>query len=107
MVENSWGEGFSSYKSLWDKLNIIKSKVSLWHKSKYAMSSTCVKECEGKLVALLTNPKIVALLTNPIHSNEEDLISYSDKKKHKLSIELHHLRMVEDRCLCQKSMISC
>lgn len=71
LVENSWKGSYNSYGSLWDKLSVIKSRVSIWQKSKYATSSIWIKKWEGELASLLTIP---------IPSNEKELNSFRDKK---------------------------
>lgn len=65
----------------------MKSNMRSWQQVKYALSSNRLKECAGDLGALLTCPTA---------TNDSDLNSFQFKKN-KLTIELSHLRMTEDR----------
>lgn len=71
LVKNSWRESQFSNGLLWDRLNVIKSMVSISQKSKCSMSSVRIKECKRELASLLTSS---------IHINEEELTSFMDKK---------------------------
>lgn len=83
------------YRSLWDKLNAVKSKVKKWQKTIYIRLFNRIKECEEELGAPLNChvPTCVDELNNFIN------------KKRELSIKQHHLRVIEDSCLRQKSRI--
>lgn len=93
LVDTSWRDSIALYGSLWNRLRIIRVNVSRWQRSRYASHSNRIKECEVELTSLLTGP---------IPSNEVESSSFREKKR-ELFVELHHLRVVEDRCWPQKS----
>lgn len=95
LVESTWEGIDHSLCPFWDKMNRIKKAVSRWQKVNYSSSVNRFKDCERELGALLTGS---------ILANESELELFRSKKQD-LSLELHNLKVIEDRCWHQKSRI--
>lgn len=95
VVANSWMDSFLSNGSLWDKLNLLRGRVSKWQHLKCTSVNLRIKECEEELRALLVSPV----------SQEDNELTFFRYRQDTFSIELSNLRTIENRCYQQKSRV--
>lgn len=80
---------------LWGKFNQLRIKIRSWQSAKYDSVVARSKECESELAVLLQSS---------VPQDSEKLEGLVMKKR-ELSLELRHLRNVEDQCWHQKSRV--
>lgn len=88
LVSDSWYKLDYVFSSFWFKFSCLWAKVRTWQTARYSISVIMSKECESELSSLLSGP---------IPQTSDELESFTLKKK-ELSIELQHLRSLEDQC---------